>query len=165
MCIFSIEKKKRSERTMSGKWLFPATEREKASVPLQVNVRPVSYLLWWGCPSCTAGVGLQCHDALGTSNMHRLLYFCSSWFLVRTCSRSVVSCCCCSPGLQSIPGMLEICSRASWIFVFSLASSWWTSWLSLSMLSRQGHGWVKHHTQPVRVFIGGHLHFHVVSDC
>lgn len=77
---------------------------------------------------------LYVHDAFGTSNMHRLLYFCSSWFLVRTCSRSVASCCCCSDGLLSIPGILVICSRASWIFAFSLANSWWTSWLSLSML-------------------------------
>lgn len=80
---------------------------------------------------------LQLHDALGTSNIHKLLYFCSSWFLVRTCSRSVASCCCCSAGLLSIPGMLDICSRASWIFAFSLASSWWTSWLSLSMLKER----------------------------
>lgn len=74
------------------------------------------------------------HDAFGTSNMHKLLYFCSSWFLVRTCSRSVASCCSCAVGLLSMPGMLAICSRASWIFAFNLASSWWTSWLSFSML-------------------------------
>ena len=74
------------------------------------------------------------HDALGTSNMHKLLYFCSSWFLVRTCSLNEASCCCCSSGLVSMPGMLEICSRASWILVLSLFSSWWMSWLSLSML-------------------------------
>lgn len=89
------------------------------------------YKTWLPLSQCSK---LSVHDAFGTSNMHKVLYFCSSWFLVRTCSCSVASCCCCSGGLQSIPGMLVICSRASWIFALSLASSWWTSWLSLSML-------------------------------
>lgn len=83
-------------------------------------------------PACQCSP--QFHDTLGTSNMQRLLYFCSSWFLVRTSSRSVASCCCCTSGLLSIPGMLDICSRASWILPFSFANSWWTSWLSFSIL-------------------------------
>ena len=95
---------------------------------------------WWRIHPRFSPISDHCpmsiwpHDALGTSNMHKLLYFCSSWFLVRTCSLNEASCCCCSSGLVSMPGMLEICSRASWILVLSLFSSWWMSWLSLSML-------------------------------
>lgn len=51
--------------------------------------------------------------SLGISNMHRLLYFCSSWLLVRTCSRRLSSCCCCCSGLRWMPGMALTALRIS----------------------------------------------------
>lgn len=75
--------------------------------------------------------------SLGISNMQRLLYFCSSSFLVRTCSRRFCSCCCCCSGLTPMPGMELISFLISWNLFLSSFSTWWTSWLSLSMLQRE----------------------------
>lgn len=81
-------------------------------------------------------------EGLGMSNMHRPLYLCKSWFLVRTCSLRVRSLCCCTSELRSMPGMARICSRVSWMRCLSLFNSWCTSWLSLSMLLEQNpHRW------------------------
>lgn len=89
---------------------------------------------------CPPRPGGQLIYSLGISNMHRLLYFCRSSFLVRTCSRRRCSCCCCRSGLRWMPGMAPTTLRISWNLVLRAFRSCWTSGLSLSMLRRQRAG-------------------------
>ena len=109
----------------------PAPQSGPRSAKQAVSETPSTGLEAGGpCPPRPGG---QLIYSLGISNMHRLLYFYRSSFVVRTCSRRRCSCCCCRSRLRWMPGMALTTLRISWNLVLRAFRSWWTSGLSLSM--------------------------------